>query len=193
MPNTNTILPGTASAGEYPELPVPVFESWAQGGLLREAGFTADQMRAYADATCAMRASHGQAPAQAAPAAVAEQGPVVHDEELLEQMYWEFDGQRRRTGEERLAFKVKMRFYASEFRRRSDGKMTFAQSVSDDMMNLADRLGSEYDDVDPRAWKHLLVYAPKADSVLEDVARLEFEMQHGSAIAAARKQGANHD
>ena len=32
-----------------------------------------------------------------------------------------------------------------------------------------------------------------ADSVLEDAARLEFEMQHGSAIAAARKQGANHD
>ena len=28
-----------------------------------------------------------------------------------------------------------------------------------------------------------------ADSVLEDAARLEFEMQHGSAIAAARKQG----
>lgn len=100
--------------------------------------------------------------AQTAPAAVAEQGPVVHDEELLEQMYWEFDGQRRRTGEERLAFKGKMRSYASEFRRRSDGEMTFAQSVSDDMMNLADRLGSEYDDVDPRAWKHLLVYAPQA-------------------------------
>ena len=97
---------------------------------------------------------------QPAPAAVAEQEPVVHDEELLEQMYWEFDGQRRRTGEERLAFKGKMRSYASEFRRRSDGKMTFSQSVSDDMMNLADRLGSEYDDVDPRAWKHLLVYAP---------------------------------
>ena len=97
---------------------------------------------------------------QPAPAAVAEQWPVAHDEELLEQMYWEFDDQRRRTGEERLAFKGKMRSYASEFRRRSDGKMTFAQSVSDDMMNLADRLGSEYDDVDPRAWKHLLVYAP---------------------------------
>jgi hypothetical protein len=32
-----------------------------------------------------------------------------------------------------------------------------------------------------------------ADSVLEDAARLEFEMQHGSAIAAARKQGENHD
>lgn len=44
-------------AGEYPALPVPVFESWAQGGLLREAGFTADQMRAYVDADRAMRAA----------------------------------------------------------------------------------------------------------------------------------------
>ena len=34
--------------------------------------------------------------------------------------------------------------------------------------------------------------AAAGDSVLEDAARLEFEMQHGSAIAAARKQGANH-
>lgn len=35
--------------------------------------------------------------------------------------------------------------------------------------------------------------AQTADSVLEDAARLEFEMQHGSAIDAVRKQGANHD
>ena len=35
--------------------------------------------------------------------------------------------------------------------------------------------------------------AQAADSVLEDAARLEFEMQHGSAIAAARKQGVNND
>ena len=53
-------------------------------------------------------------------AAVAEQEPVAHDEELLEQMYWEFDDQRRRTGEERLTFKGKMRTHASEFRRSSD-------------------------------------------------------------------------
>ena len=91
-----------------------------------------------------------------------EPAAVDHDEDLLEKLYWGFDSQRKKTGEERLAFKVKVRFYASEFLRRSDGKMTFAQSVSDDMMNLADRLGSEFDDVDPRAWKHLLVYAPKA-------------------------------
>ena len=37
-----------------------------------------------------------------------------------------------------------------------------------------------------------LYTVPQADSVLEDAARLEFEMQHDSAIAAARKQGANH-
>lgn len=35
-----------------------------------------------------------------------------------------------------------------------------AKSISDEMMDLADRLGSEWKDVDPRAWQHLLVYAP---------------------------------
>ena len=88
------------------------------------------------------------------------QEPVAHDEDLLEQLYWELDSQRKKTGDERLAFKGKMRFYASEFRQRCLGKLAFCPSVSDDMMNLADRLG-ELPYVDPRAWKHLLVYAPQ--------------------------------
>jgi len=36
-----------------------------------------------------------------------------------------------------------------------------AQPISDAMMDLVDRLGGEAKDVDPRAWQHLLVYAPK--------------------------------
>lgn len=39
---------------------------------------------------------------------------------------------------------------------------TPAQPISDAMMDLVDRLGSEAANVDPRAWRHLLVYAPKA-------------------------------
>jgi len=39
--------------------------------------------------------------------------------------------------------------------------MEKAQSISDAMMDLVDRLGSEASDVDPRCWDHLLVYAPK--------------------------------
>ena len=35
------------------------------------------------------------------------------------------------------------------------------KSTTDMMMELADRLGELPDDVDPRAWEHLLVYAPK--------------------------------
>jgi hypothetical protein len=38
-----------------------------------------------------------------------------------------------------------------------------ARPVSDAMMDLADRLGSEAEDVDPRAWAHLLVYAPNQE------------------------------
>ncbi|MFG5777993.1 hypothetical protein ACFIQF_13040 [Comamonas sp. J-3] len=46
----------TAPAGEYPALPLAEYKSWANGGLLRNDGYTAEQMRAYADATHAMRA-----------------------------------------------------------------------------------------------------------------------------------------
>lgn len=35
------------------------------------------------------------------------------------------------------------------------------ESTTDMMMELADRLGELPDDVDPRAWSHLLVYAPQ--------------------------------
>jgi hypothetical protein len=38
-----------------------------------------------------------------------------------------------------------------------------AESITDCMMNLVDRLGSECKEVDPKAWKHLLIYAPKAE------------------------------
>jgi hypothetical protein len=36
----------------------------------------------------------------------------------------------------------------------------WAQSVSDDLMDCVDRLGSERNEVDHRAWDHLLIYAP---------------------------------
>ena len=39
------------------------------------------------------------------------------------------------------------------------------ESTADMMMGLADRLGELPDDVDPRAWEHLLVYAPKREWV----------------------------
>jgi hypothetical protein len=41
--------------------------------------------------------------------------------------------------------------------------LKWARSISDEMMDLVDRLGSEAADVDPRAWAHLLVYAPKQE------------------------------
>ena len=41
------------------------------------------------------------------------------------------------------------------------------KSTTDMMMELADRLGELPDDVDPRAWEHLLVYAPKQKPVME--------------------------
>lgn len=43
---------------------------------------------------------------------------IKHDEELLEQLYWEFDSQRNKSGDERLAFKGKLRFYAQSIAKR---------------------------------------------------------------------------
>ncbi len=36
-----------------------------------------------------------------------------------------------------------------------------ARSLSTELMDCVDRLGSEADTVDPRVWDHLLIYAPK--------------------------------
>lgn len=38
-----------------------------------------------------------------------------------------------------------------------------ARSLTDELMDCVDRLGSEFDKVDPRVWDHLLVYAPKPE------------------------------
>ena len=36
-----------------------------------------------------------------------------------------------------------------------------ARSLTDELMDCVDRLGSEADTIDPRVWQHLLVYAPQ--------------------------------
>lgn len=36
-----------------------------------------------------------------------------------------------------------------------------APTISQAMMDVVDRLGAEYDQVDPRCWDHMLIYAPK--------------------------------
>jgi hypothetical protein len=43
---------------------------------------------------------------------------------------------------------------------------TTAKSITDELMDCVDRLGSEADTVDPRVWNHLLVYAPKQHKAL---------------------------
>ena len=61
-----------------------------------------------------------------------------------------------------------------------DAKITAlrqARSLTDELMDCVDRLGSEADTVDPRVWQHLLVYAPKhekepvtwADAIIDDL------------------------
>jgi len=42
------------------------------------------------------------------------------------------------------------------------------ESTTDMMMELADRLGELPDDIDPRAWEHLLVYASKRQPMTDE-------------------------
>lgn len=70
-PVPETENPVSQPAGEYPPLPLPDFgRARRLGAAYYGDAYTADQMRAYADATCAMRA-------QAAPAAVAGMSEAV--------------------------------------------------------------------------------------------------------------------
>jgi hypothetical protein len=55
-----------------------------------------------------------------------------------------------------------------------------ARSLTDELMDCVDRLGSEADTVDPRVWQHLLVYAPKPEE--EPVAWLDAEMSQAYTI-----------
>lgn len=59
--------PGAA----YAALPEPYCNAHDDADACYPDMFSEHQMRAFADATCALRASHGQSPSQAAPAAVA--------------------------------------------------------------------------------------------------------------------------
>jgi hypothetical protein len=61
-----------------------------------------------------------------------------------------------------------------------------AESITDYMMNLVDRLGHEASEVDARAWEHLLVYAPKQAqqvAVLEDIEQYRVQMAGISTAA----------
>ncbi len=43
--------------------------------------------------------------------------PMKHDEDLLEQLFWEFDQEYKRSGDIRWVFKGKMRWYAQKYAR----------------------------------------------------------------------------
>lgn len=57
-----------------------------------------------------------------------------------------------------------------------------SSTVSDDMMDVVDRLGSEHDEADPRAWDHMLIYAPTEKLA----ARLAARQPVGEAVELAR-------
>ena len=48
----------------------------------------------------------------------------------------------------------------------------FAKPLNDELMDCVDRLGSQWREVDPRVWDHLLIYAP-ADKIAARAAQLQ--------------------
>jgi hypothetical protein len=161
--------------------------------------YTADQMRAFADATCALRASHGQAPADAAPSAGAVAGPDDIDAIAL------------------TRYKV-VHSHDSMFYRfavvAGDGKQQLYLGSETECQNMTRKFAGAF--LDGAFYQSQIAAAPTpaaqaADSVQEDAARLDWLLLRisgaefrrlgvhysGNArradVDAARKQGVSHD
>lgn len=65
-----------------------------------------------------------------------------------------------------------------------------SSTVSDDMMDVVDRLGSEHDEVDPRAWDHMLIYAPTEKLAARLAARQPVTMDDALAAGDGTLHGA---
>ena len=181
----------------YAELPVPNYPK--SGGF--PGTFAEAQMRAFADATYALRASHGQAPADAAPSAGAVAGPDDIDAIAL------------------TRYKV-VHSHDSMFHRfavvAGDGKQQLYLGRETECQNMTRKFAGAF--LDGAFYQSQIAAAPTpaaqaADSVQEDAARYRWlregnDAKHGAAwyvavnlygcewdaaIDAARKQGATHD
>lgn len=74
---------------------------------------------------CAFLSARGEGIAPQPPAVI----PLEHDEDWLEQMYWEFDAARQKSGDERLRFKGFMRAYGTKC---ANGLANLAQMEPDE-------------------------------------------------------------
>jgi hypothetical protein len=59
-----------------------------------------------------------------------------------------------------------------------------SKSISDAMMDLVDRLGHEWKDVDPRAWSRMLIYAPSVEQDERGTLVAEFNDAYRAFIGA---------
>jgi hypothetical protein len=85
-----------------------------------------------------------------------------HDEELLEQLYWQFDA-RRKSSDERTAFKSNLRWYANKFLQQ---KADIPLEPTTEMIEAgAQRLVSfEENSTWPDSWTPLQVAAARNES-----------------------------
>lgn len=171
--------PAAPQGVAYAELPKLFREALAWGMTYGPAipAHQWDEMRESMVKQYTERASNGQAPAAGAVAGPRSADELARDLKNAIDTAMELR-QQLRLMEEHARGEV--------WRWQADG--------ANDLATMGNRMGVLIYASDLR---NLLAAAPtpaaQADSALEDAARLEFEMQHGSAIDAARKQGVKHD
>ena len=165
----------------YAELPEPDIAVGNDGraliytseDIVGEPYYTADQLRAYADATCALRASHGQAPATAQ----ADSVPAVSDLPPLPAP------DLRDVGTTPQEIKEFLKGYATEYARTAIAARAPADSAQED----ADR---HFFDA---GWKACANFCDREDVRFDGIVGHRGCPQFEEAFRAARKQGASHD
>ena len=134
--------------------------------------YTADQLHAFADATCALRASRGKAPAETEFPVSAQADSVLAVSDLPPLPAPDL----RDVGAKPQEIKEFLKGYATEYARTAIAARAPADSVQEDAARYRFLRDGEWRDTD-----------------LEPFIRLQLNTLWDAKIDAARKQGANHD
>ena len=175
----HALAAGQATAAQqgvaYAALPTSSY-----AGRVHEEGFligtcplyTADQLHAFADATCALRASRGKAPAETEFPVSAQADSVLAVSDLPPLPAPDL----RDVGTKPQEIKEFLKGYATEYARTAIAARAPADSVQEDAARYRFLRDGEWRDTD-----------------LEPFIRLQLNTLWDAKIDAARKQGANHD
>lgn len=104
---------------------------------------------------------------------------MIYDEERLESMFWDFDHQRKHTGEERLEFKKCLRGYASHMDDKSKSWIGIDQA---DRESIYERAEYIMDHSINMSWRDAIV------QVTESILKEKNFQQHSKEATGMHKQ-----